>query len=129
MREVTVHRVILEEILLFPTSVVHRHILHDVLLAAVDDADKAEFERIGPASKHVERVGACVHEVQLGEHTERPQSAGVDRPRQLQRVRVGQVHIRRRHSQDHPAWISTIPEALDVLLTRWAWKYSRERGS
>lgn len=108
MREVAVDRVVLEEILLFPPSIVHRYVLHDVLLTAVDDADKAQFERVCPPGEHVERVGASVHEVQLGEHAERAQSTGVHRARELQRVRVGQIHIRGRHRQNHPAIVSPV---------------------
>jgi len=40
----------------------------DVRLAAVDDADPAVLQAHGLALQHVARVGARVHDVQLGQH-------------------------------------------------------------
>jgi len=102
VRDVAVHGMRVEEFLLLAAGLVHREVEVNVLLRPVDDTDKAELERVCPASENLERVGACVHEVELGENTERAKTTGVDGARELEGVRVGQVDIGRGDCEDNP---------------------------
>jgi hypothetical protein len=79
MRDISIHRVILKKVLFFPPGIFHRYLRHDILLRTIDHADKAQLERVCPASEDIERVGTSVHKVELGQHAQCAQSAGVDR--------------------------------------------------
>lgn len=100
MGDVAVHRVIPEELFFFSPRVLHRHILHDVLLAPVDHADKAQLEGVCPTGEHVERVGPGVHEVEFGEHAKCAETTWVYAARELEGVRVGEVDVGGGHSED-----------------------------
>jgi hypothetical protein len=102
MGDVAVHRVISEKLFFFSPRVLHRHILHDVLLAPVDHADKAQLEGVCPPGEHVERVGPGVHEVEFREHAERAETAWVYAARELQGVGVGEVDVGGGYSEDDP---------------------------
>jgi len=102
MSDVPVYRVVLEEILLLLPCILHGYVRDNVLLTAVHDTDESELERIGTAGKNVESVGASVHEVEFCQNTQCSQTSRVDGARELEGVRVGEVDIRRRNSEDDP---------------------------
>lgn len=91
-----------EELLLLAAGVFHRQVQVDVLLRTVHHANEPELERVCPTRKNVEGVSASVHEVELGEHTERAKTTGVNRASQLERVRVGQVDVGWGNGEDDP---------------------------
>jgi len=64
-----------------------------VPLRAVHDADKAQLERVHAPREDVERVRARVHQVELGQDADRPPALGVNGPRELEGVRVGEVYV------------------------------------
>ena len=72
----------------------------DVPLRAVHNADKAELERVDTSREYVERVRARVHQVELRQDADRPPALGVDGPRELERIRVGEVDVRRGDGED-----------------------------
>ena len=80
MRNIPIHRVVLEKFLLLPPRVLHWDLGHDILLTPVDDTDKAEFEGIGPASENIQGIRPGIHEVELCEYAERAETSGVDSP-------------------------------------------------
>lgn len=104
MRDVPVNWVVLEEVLLLATSIVQRQVQVDVLLGSVDHTDEAQLERVGATSEHIQCVGASVHEVQLGEDTERAETPGVNGTRKLKGIRVGQVNVGGRDGKDNAVW-------------------------
>ena len=69
VRNVLVGGVRAEKLLFGPSCCEHRDIAVNVLLRTVDDANKAELERIDAASENVERMGALIHQVELGQNT------------------------------------------------------------
>lgn len=78
MRNIPIHRVVLEKLLLLPPRILHWYLGHDILLTPVDDTNKAEFEGIGPAGENVQGICPGVHEVELCENAERTETSGVD---------------------------------------------------
>lgn len=97
VRNVAVRRMFLEEPRLVCSRILHRTFGIDVLLASVYDTNETELQRINTASKDVESIRAGVHKIELGENTNGAMSLRIDRARKLERVRVGEVNIRRRH--------------------------------
>jgi len=73
----------------------------DVLLATVDDGDVAEAEGDDTAGKNVQDVGALVHNVNLGEDSDGPDTLRVDLPGEVEAVRVGKIGVGGRHSQNN----------------------------
>lgn len=65
----------------------------DVPLRTVHDADETQFERVHASREHVKRVGASIHQVQLGEDADCPPALWVNGSRELERVRVGEIYI------------------------------------
>lgn len=90
-----------EELLLLSQRLLHRQVGVDVLLAPVDDTDEPELERVRPPCQDLKRVRAGVHEVELGEHADRPQASRIDGACELERVRVGDVDVRGRDGENH----------------------------
>ena len=84
VRDVAVRGVGAEELGLGVERVRERLVRVDVCLRAVHDADEAELERVDAPGEDVERVRACVHEVELGEHADRASALGVDGARELE---------------------------------------------
>jgi hypothetical protein len=72
----------------------------DVGLAAVDHADPAVAKEEGAAFKHLARVGAAVHQVQLRQHADGALALRVKLAHEAHRVRRGDVGVGRRHRQD-----------------------------
>jgi len=103
VRDVAVPRVRAEEVLLGAQLVAHGLGRVDVLLAAPDDADETELERVDAAGQDVGGVRAGVHEVQLGEDADRAPALRVDGPSELERLGVGEVDIGRRDGEDDAA--------------------------
>ena len=98
--ELAVQRMARKELGLLLQAALDRLVGVDVLLAAVDDADEAEAQRVRAAGQNVECVGAAVHEVELGQHADRARSVGVDLVRELDGVRRGNVLVGRLHGED-----------------------------
>jgi hypothetical protein len=92
-RDVPILRMASEELRLAFERVGHALVGVDVPLRAVHDADEAQLERVHAPREHVLRVRARIHQVQLGEDADRPPALGVDGPRKLERVRVGEVYV------------------------------------
>lgn len=101
MGDVAVAGVITEKVNLGEKLLAHGLVRVDVLLRAIYDADEAELEGVHATGEDVQRVGAGVHEVELGEHANRAPSLRVDVARELERVRVGEVHVGRADGEDH----------------------------
>lgn len=92
-RDVPILRMTSKKLRLAFESVGHALVGVDVPLRAVHDADEAQLERVHAPREHVKRVRARIHQVQLGEDADRPPALGVDGPRELERVRVGEVYV------------------------------------
>eukprot|EP00964_Phaeocystis_antarctica_P106854 scaffold71645_cov66-Phaeocystis_antarctica.AAC.6 len=107
-RGVRVGGVVVEEALLVLPRVDELLALVDVLLAAVDHAHVAQRPAAAvtqPATtlgdtpsplaplEQLRRVRAAVHQVELGEHTQRAPALRIDLPRDGDRVGVGQVGV------------------------------------
>jgi hypothetical protein len=66
----------------------------DVPPQIIHDIDESQFERVLHASReHVKRVRASIHQIQLGKDADCPLALWVDRSRELEGVRVGEVHV------------------------------------
>mmetsp|Transcript_160689 Transcript_160689/g.390342 ORF Transcript_160689/g.390342 Transcript_160689/m.390342 type:complete len:229 (-) Transcript_160689:13-699(-) len=51
--------------------------------------------------QNIERIGARVHQIHLGEHANCAGALRIDLERHLERIRVGDVSVRRSHGKDH----------------------------
>lgn len=60
-----------EELRLVLESLEDRLLCVDVLLRTIDDTDVAQAQRVDAVAQNVHRVGALVHNVQLGDHAQR----------------------------------------------------------
>ena len=72
----------------------------DVLLTAINDSDVASPEWQRLIFQNISSVGAVVHEVEFGDDADGSRRPRVHFLRQLERVRVGQIRIGRRHGQN-----------------------------
>jgi len=93
VRHIPILRMAPEKLGLALERVGHALVGVDVPLRAVHDADEAQLERVHAPREHVERVRARVHQVELRQDTDCPAALGVDGPRELERVRVGEVDV------------------------------------
>lgn len=100
MSDIAIDRMLLEKLLLFTASILKREVVHDILLTPVDDAHEAEFERVCPASQDIQSIRSGIHQVKLGQNSQGAQSAGVDRTRKFEGVRIGQVYVRWRYCEN-----------------------------
>ena len=69
VRNITVSRMILEELCFAFQRVAHAFFGVDVLLTAVDDADEAQLQWIYTPSEDIQRVCAGIHKVKFCEYT------------------------------------------------------------
>jgi len=100
VRDIPVTRVVAEELPLSSRLLLHGLVGIDVGLAATDDADEAELERVDATGKDVEGVRSSVHEVELGENSNGTAALRVDGASELERLGVGQVDIGGRDGED-----------------------------
>lgn len=110
-----------KELLLLLCCILHRQTNVDVLLRPVDDTDEAELERVDSTGQDVGRVRPLVHQVKLGEHADRPQPSRVDRPGELERIRVGEVHVGGRDGEDDRVGLGDVvgDQVADLALDVW----------
>ena len=73
----------------------------DVRLRAVHDADEAELERVHAPGEDVERVRACVHEVEFGEDADGASALGVDGAGELEGFGIGEVDVGGGYSENN----------------------------
>lgn len=93
MSEISVCRMVSEKLFLFSERIIHRQIGVDILLTSIHDTDESKFEGVCPSSEDLERVGTGVHEVELGQYTDRAQASWIDCTGELERVRVCNVDV------------------------------------
>ena len=67
-----------EELLLILNGISNWHFVHNVLLWATFYSIVAELQRIDTAIEQLKRIGAFVHEVDLGEYANCALALGVD---------------------------------------------------
>lgn len=70
MSDISVSRMVLEELRLVLKGGIHRQASVDILLTPVNHADEAQFEWIHPPCEYIQRVGASIHQVQLCEYSD-----------------------------------------------------------
>lgn len=123
----SVGRVSGKELLLLLRCILHRQTDVDVLLRPVDDADEAELERVDSTGQDVGCVRPLVHQVELCEHADCPQPSGVDRPGELERVRVGEVYVGGRDGEDDRVGLGDVvsDQVADLALDVW-WGVKQE---
>ena len=109
VRDIAVLRMTLEEVGLAIERVGHALFDIDVLLRAVHDANKAKLEGVHAPRKHVERVRARIHQVELGQYANHPPTLGVDGPRELQGLGVGKVDAVAMQVREHMKWGRKLP--------------------
>lgn len=121
---------VLEKVPLILQGRPDRLALFDIPLTSVDDGDVTESQGDDPAGEDIDDVGSLVpasfskrkrkqnmlsrkiggrdsesdqvdsHKVDLGQHPDRPRPLRIHIPGHLQPIRIRQIRIRRRHSQD-----------------------------
>lgn len=77
-RDVSIGGMVLEEVGLVLERVLHWLATLDILLRTVDDTDESKLKRVNTAREDVERIGAMVHQVDLGKNTDSPPAERVD---------------------------------------------------
>lgn len=100
IRHVPVCRVVSEKVALRGQGIVQRLAALDVLLRAVDNANKAKLERVDPSREDVHGIRAVVHQIQFRQDPNRPLAHGIDMAGELQRLRVHEVDVGGRDSED-----------------------------
>lgn len=120
---------VLEKVPLILQSRPDRLALFDIPLTSVDDGNVTESQGDNPAGEDIDDIGSLVpasfskrkrkqnmlspqiegltgrnrldsHEIDLGQHPDRPRPLRIHIPGHLQPIRIRQIRIRRRHSQD-----------------------------
>jgi len=71
MGQVSVSRMPGKELFLLPQCILHRVSSVDILLASVDNSDETELERVGSAGQNIQSVRASIHQIELGQDTNR----------------------------------------------------------
>ena len=93
MSKVPVNRVLSEKIFFLLPRVLHRDILHDILLTPIHNANETQLERVCPSSEHVERIGTRVHEVNFAQYPKSTLTTRIDGPGEFERVGVGEIYV------------------------------------
>lgn len=90
----------------------------NVLLGPIDHTNESKLQRVNPSRKNLKGVGAVIHKIQLGQHTNGPLPLWVDLAGKLESFRVDQVDIGRRDSEDDTVGFSNVfaNEVLRLLL-------------
>ncbi len=74
------------EVLRFAVQgILHAFLSVDILLATINNADKAKFEGIHATGEDVERVRARIHEVEFRQNANGATALWVDCPREFER--------------------------------------------
>lgn len=92
--------VMLKEVPLGLQSVRKRSAALDVCLRTVDNTNETKLQRVHTSGQDVHGVCSVVHEIQLGENTNRPLAHRVDMAGQLQCFRVDKIDVRGGDSKD-----------------------------
>lgn len=100
MCNIAVPGVIPEELGLRLELLVHRLARVDILLTAVDDPDESQLERVHSPGEDVESIRTRIHEIELGENSDRAATLRVDLSSELERLRVGQIDVGRGDGKD-----------------------------
>lgn len=98
--EISIRRVISEELFLLPESLLHRQPSIDILLTPIDNPNKPKLQRIRPSRQDIQRVRPGIHQIELGENPNRSQASRIDGSRKFERVRVGNVLVCGRNGED-----------------------------
>mmetsp|Transcript_11083 Transcript_11083/g.16856 ORF Transcript_11083/g.16856 Transcript_11083/m.16856 type:complete len:282 (+) Transcript_11083:1587-2432(+) len=86
--------------LLLLDSRLHGNAVHDVLLRPVLNSDEAQAQLHVLALDHALGVGTSVHDINLGDNTDGPNTLGVQLTGHLQAIRSGHIGIRRQDTKD-----------------------------
>lgn len=97
-----------EELRLGPKSIHQRFVALNILLRSVDNADKPELQRVDPPGEYFQSVGAMIHQIQFGQHTNSPFSLRVDLAGELESFGVHKVDIGWRDCQDNTVGFGNI---------------------
>lgn len=101
MSNIAVACMVPEELGLRRELLAHGLVAVDVLLAPTNDADEPELERVDAAGEDVESVRAGVHEVKLGQDPDGTSTLRVDLARELERLGVCEIYVRRGNGKDN----------------------------
>ena len=112
MRNIPIRRMVLEEVIFALPRILQGLLRIDVLLAAVDHTDEAEFEGVHAPRKDVQRVRASVHDIKLSKHANGTPPLRVDGARELEGVGVGEVSVGGGDGEDY----TRVGRYVSVLL-------------
>lgn len=71
MRQIPVRRMIAEKFFLLAERLLHWQASINILLTSIHDADKSKLERVRPSRQDIQRVRACIHQVELCQDADR----------------------------------------------------------
>lgn len=105
----------------------------DILLGPVHHADVATAQRQQLVLENIARIRSLVHQIELGDDTDRPDALRVDLFGQLERITVGQIGVGGRDGQNQTRFLADElkDHALDLVLNvGWliADRYLRQTG-
>ena len=100
-----------EPLLLDLVSLLDGHLVDDILLGAILDADVAETHRHFLALEHVSSVRTGIHDIELGDNTDRSVALGVDLARHLQTIGQCHIHIGGKYAKDDSSLVRDIVSA------------------
>jgi hypothetical protein len=92
--------VVLEELTFMVQSSTDRLLVLDIPLTTIDNRNVTKTKVNDAASENVYDVRARVHQVNLGEHTDRTLTLGVNLPRHLESIRVRKIGVSGSHGED-----------------------------
>lgn len=117
-RNVSVGRVVLEEVGLGLKSLFHGLVALDILLRAVDNTNKAELQRVDSTREDVEGVGSMIHQINLGQDTDGPSAERVYMASKLESFRIDNVDIGGGNGKDNTVGLGDVfrDEVSGLLL-------------
>lgn len=100
-----------EPLLLDLVGLLDRHLVDDISLRAILDTDIAETHGHFLTLEHVPSVGTIVHDIELGDDTDRSVALRVDLTRHLQTIRQRHIHIGGKYAKNNSSLVLNIVSA------------------
>ena len=108
--------------LLFLDGLLDTNTIHDVLLRSIFDSNKTESELHILAFKHPLSISSLVHNINLSDNTNGPDTLWVELSGHLQAIRCGHICIGWQHAKNNSSMVTTVPcrhalsDFFDILI-------------
>lgn len=107
---VPVGRMVTEEFCFRFQSIPERLVPLDILLRSVDDTNKPKLQRVNTTRQNLQSICPMVHQIELRENTDCALSLRIDLTSKLEGLRVDEILVGRRDSQNDTVRLRNILE-------------------